>query len=72
MRQKFKPLHLALAVTAAVSAWPALAQDAPAAEKNKLDTVVVTAQRREENIKDVPTAVSTISGDALDALNASG
>jgi len=72
MSPKFKPLHLALAVTAAMSAWPALAQDAPAAEKNKLDTVVVTAQRREENIKDVPTAVSTISGDALDALNASG
>ena len=72
MNHKFKPLHLALAITAAVSAWPALAQDAPASEKNKLDTVVVTAQRREENIKDVPTAVSTISGDALDALNASG
>ncbi|HEY4080752.1 MAG TPA: TonB-dependent receptor [Burkholderiaceae bacterium] len=72
MNDKFKPLHLALAVTAAVSAWPALAQDAPASEKNKLETVVVTAQRRAENIKDVPTAVSTISGDALDALNASG
>jgi iron complex outermembrane receptor protein len=67
-----KPLHLALAVTAAVSAWPAFAQDTAPVEKNKLETVVVTAQRREENIKDVPTAVSTVSGDALDALNSSG
>ncbi|XHS79646.1 TonB-dependent receptor [Burkholderiaceae bacterium UC74_6] len=70
--KQLKPLHLTLAVTAALSAWPAFAQDAAPVEKNKLETVVVTAQRREENIKDVPTAVTTIGGDALDALNASG
>ena len=79
-----RPQRLALAVTVAMAAWPALAQAqdaatpaAPAAssagvEKNQLETVVVTSERRVANIKDVPTAVSTISGDALDALNASG
>ncbi|MBV8603783.1 MAG: TonB-dependent receptor [Pelomonas sp.] len=39
---------------------------------SQLETVVVTAERRVANIKDVPTAVATVSGDALDALNASG
>jgi iron complex outermembrane receptor protein len=72
MSHCIKPLHLALAVTAALSAWPALAQDAQTSDKSQLETVVVTAQRRSENIKDVPTAVSTVSGDALDALSASG
>lgn len=68
-----QPLRLAFAVAAALAAWPALAQEQDTApDKSKLDTVVVTAQRRAENIKDVPTAVSTISGDALDALNSSG
>ena len=74
MNHKFKPLHLALAVTAAAASMAAAAQDAAPApvDKTKLDTVVVTATRRAENIKDVPTAVSTISGEALDALNSSG
>ncbi|SEL27509.1 iron complex outermembrane recepter protein [Roseateles sp. YR242] len=63
----------AAAVSLAVLAWPAFAQEAaPKAEKSQLETVTITAERRVENIKDVPNAVSTISGEKLDVLNSSG
>jgi iron complex outermembrane receptor protein len=59
----------------ALSAWPAtqaLAQESKPADKSQLETVVVTSERRAENIKDVPNAVSTLSGEKLDVLNSSG
>lgn len=59
---QFAPLSAALLL-----ALPALAQEAP-----KLESVTVTAERRAENIKDVPSSVSTISGEVLDVLNSSG
>lgn len=64
----------ALAVSLAMLAWPALAQEAaaPKAEKNQLETVTITAERRVENIKEVPNAVTKISGEKLDVLNSSG
>lgn len=63
----------AAAVSLAVLAWPAFAQEAaPKAEKSQLETVTITAERRVENIKDVPNSVSTISGEKLDVLNSSG
>ncbi|MBK3018591.1 TonB-dependent receptor, partial [Klebsiella pneumoniae] len=63
----------AAAVSLAVMAWPAFAQEAaPKAEKSQLETVTITAERRVENIKDVPNSVSTISGEKLDVLNSSG
>jgi len=65
---KLARAKLAASLALALAAWPAAAQD----NKSQLDTVTVTAQRRVEDIKDVPAAVTTISGDALDALNASG
>ncbi|MDY0744523.1 TonB-dependent receptor [Paucibacter sp. R3-3] len=65
---KLSRAKLAASLALALAAWPAAAQD----NKSQLDTVTVTAQRRVEDIKDVPAAVTTISGDALDALNASG
>jgi iron complex outermembrane recepter protein len=59
----FAPLHAALAQTA----------DAPASsEAGKLQTVTVTAERRTENIKDVPISVFTLGGEQLDVLNSSG
>eukprot|EP01137_Pigoraptor_chileana_P010482 Opistho-2@60200 len=66
-----KPQQLALAVTLALAAWPALAQD-KTVEKSQLETVVITAERRVENIKDVPNAVTAITGEKLDVLNSSG
>lgn len=65
------PLALAASLSLAL---PAAAQSdpAPATDAGKLQTVTVTAERRVENIKDVPSSVSTLSGEALDILNASG
>ena len=50
------------------------AQDAkpPSAAAGTLQTVTVTAERRTENIKDVPSSISTIAGEKLDVLNSSG
>jgi iron complex outermembrane receptor protein len=64
----------AAAVSLALLAWPALAQvaDAPAKDKSQLETVTITAERRVENIKEVPNAVTKISGEKLDVLNSGG
>jgi iron complex outermembrane receptor protein len=68
------PLHSALATEAEASAQPAAAEGqdaadaAPAATKGQLETVIVTAQRRAENIKDVPMSIATLKGDKLDVL----
>ncbi|MFC5577644.1 TonB-dependent receptor [Lysobacter niabensis] len=77
-----KPLHarqlsrhaLAAAIAMLLPAQAAFAQDAAtAAEKaTTLDTVQVTAQRKVENIQDVPVSVSTVSGEKLDALASGG
>ncbi len=67
---KLPPHH---AVALAILAMPQLgawAQTAPAA--GTLQTITITAERREENIKDVPNSVSTLSGEFLDVLNTSG
>lgn len=50
--------------TAMLFSAPVAAQDAQASSNNDgaLDEIVVTAQRRAESLKDVPIAVSTISG----------
>jgi iron complex outermembrane recepter protein len=58
------------AVLTAFSALPALAQ-APS-EPTANGDIVVTAQRREENLKDVPLSVAAISGAQLDAIQAGG
>ncbi|TFW30350.1 TonB-dependent receptor [Duganella callida] len=68
------PLHAAMATEAEASAQPAAADGqegggAPfAANKDQLETVIVTAQRRAENIKDVPMSIATLKGDKLDVL----
>ncbi|MCG2586083.1 TonB-dependent receptor [Massilia sp. TS11] len=77
---KKTPLHhrtlLALAVGAAFPLHGAWAEEAKAAEDKaqagQLETVIVTAQRRSENIKDVPMAISTMKGEKLDAVTAAG
>jgi iron complex outermembrane receptor protein len=59
------PLHAAMAQETA----PAVEAKAPSGQ---LETVIVTAQRRSENIKDVPMAITTLKGDKLDTLVAGG
>ncbi|KQV96062.1 TonB-dependent receptor [Pelomonas sp. Root1237] len=64
--------RMSLLALALSTALPALAQEAPAKDRSQLETVVITAERRAENIKDVPNAVSKISGDKLDVLASGG
>ena len=72
VQPRFTRLSLALA---AVFALQAQAQTAAPAKpttdeaKNTLETVTVTARRREESLKDVPVAVTALSGDQLDKLD---
>ena len=60
---------LACTAMAAIGFMPshALAQGAPAAEAEAggLEEIVVTAQKREQNLQDVPIAITAISGDSL-------
>jgi iron complex outermembrane receptor protein len=52
-----------------VSATVSWAQEAP---PGQLDEVTVTAERRSENIQDVPNSVSTLSDENLDVLSTGG
>ena len=61
---------LALAFTGLGVAPTVMAQQT--AEAGKLQTITVTAERREENIKDVPSSVFSLSGEKLDIINSSG
>jgi iron complex outermembrane recepter protein len=59
----------ALTVLSAVALLPGAAS---AQEQGQLDEVLVTAERRSENIRDVPNSVSTVSAEALDVLSTGG
>ncbi|HZV67475.1 MAG TPA: TonB-dependent receptor [Telluria sp.] len=73
---KISKMHkrVLLALSALLPIGPALAQDAPApaAQAPELQTVTVTAQRRTENIKDVPVAVTLLKDEKLDVLTSGG
>ncbi|MBB5369487.1 MULTISPECIES: TonB-dependent receptor [unclassified Janthinobacterium] len=62
------------AAPAAISsdAAPAAATDAAAPAAGQLETVTVTAQRRKENIRDVPVSVSLLRDEKLDVLVSGG
>jgi len=64
---------VALLVSTALTS-PAFAQDTDTAaeEEEALGVIVVTAQRRSEDIQDVPLSVSTLSDDALNVLSSGG
>lgn len=49
-------------------AVPAQAQDDPAAETVGIGDIVVTAQKREQNLQDVPIAVSAVGSETLGAM----
>jgi iron complex outermembrane receptor protein len=64
--------RLSLLALALGAALPALAQEATGKDRSQLETVVITAERRAENIQDVPNAVSKVSGEKLDVLASGG
>src|SRR5471032_2179158 len=70
-----------LALSAMLPMGAAMAQEAPAAapaaatpviNAPQLETVTVTAQRRTENIRDVPVSVSLLKDENLDVINSGG
>ena len=66
------PLAAALALAFSATGFAPAAWAQASAEAGKLQTVTVTAERREGNIKDVPSAVYSLSGEKLDIINSSG
>jgi iron complex outermembrane receptor protein len=67
---KLSKMHLA--VTFATVPMAALAQEAAPAPAGQLEVVTVTAQRRAENIREVPVSVSMIKAEKLDILLSGG
>lgn len=72
MHKRVIAAHGAMLVLSSLPAGAALAQAQSVAPANELQTVTVTAQRRTENIKDVPVSVSAIRGEKLDVLVSGG
>jgi iron complex outermembrane receptor protein len=68
---------LVLAVMSTMPMHTAMAQSAKAdaatqTEAGKLEALIVTAQRRSENVKDIPMSISALKGAELDNLTAGG
>jgi len=63
--------RLASAVAAVLAASPTQVVWAQAASSGGLEEVVVTAQRRTENLQDVPLSIQALTGDTLSQLNIS-
>jgi outer membrane receptor protein involved in Fe transport len=56
-----------LAIAWAASAAPALAQTSDGEQVSDRDTIVVTAQKKAENVQDVPIAITALNTAALEA-----
>jgi iron complex outermembrane recepter protein len=82
MRGYFSSISALALATAGSFTTPAMAQDAPApaqppasepaAPAEGIGDIIVTAQRRSENVQDIPVSVGTINDDQLMAINAAG
>lgn len=60
------------ALAATLAASPVAAQEAPAvdtASEDAGDVIVVTAQKRAENIQDVPISIAAVSGETMETAN---
>jgi iron complex outermembrane receptor protein len=67
MKKNFA-ISTTVALAGVAMSSPAIAQDAP----GQLEVVTVTAERRAEDIRDVPSSVSAVSGEDLDILTTGG
>ena len=64
--------HAVAAAALAALHGGASAQQAPAPEAGKLETITITAERRVENLQQVPNSVSVLQGELLEVLGTSG
>lgn len=71
-RHDRRALRLGGLAVAIFLALPAMAQEADSPGAPELDAISVTAQRRVENIQDVPMAITTVDREKLEVLTASG
>lgn len=62
----------ASAILAGLAATPVFAQSGDETDARRLDPIVTTAQRVEENAQDVPISITTVADEKLDNLKASG
>ncbi|MFC4292722.1 TonB-dependent receptor [Sphingorhabdus arenilitoris] len=74
MRRPISYFASAIAIAATLTIAPAVQaqDDTAAADAEGLDEIVVTAQRRSENLQDVPLSIDVVSGDKLSAINSGG
>jgi iron complex outermembrane recepter protein len=66
-----RPMHHAVAI-AALALFQTGAWAQTTSTPGQLQTITVTAERRIENIRDVPSSVSALQGETLEVLNAGG
>jgi iron complex outermembrane recepter protein len=67
------PSHPHVIAAAALTALGSAASaQSPAGDPGQLQTITVTAERRTENVQQVPNSVSVLSSELLDVLNTSG
>ena len=59
-------------IIAGLTAAPSFAQDADGADARRLDPIVTTAQRVEQDAQDVPISITTVSDEKLDNIKAGG
>lgn len=64
--------HHTLALAAVLSLHAGAQAQTAGAEAGKIETITVTADRRLENIQEVPSSVSVIGGELLETINTSG
>ncbi len=71
-RTRFAAHRIAAAAALAATGWGAASAQQPAPEMGKLAPVNVTAERRTENVQDVPNSVSTLGSEILEVIGTSG
>ena len=64
--------HHALAAAALAALHAGAFAQATAAEAGKLEVITVTAERRLENVQEVPNSVSVLQGELLEVINTGG
>jgi iron complex outermembrane receptor protein len=66
------PPHHVLAAAALAALHGGVAAQAADSEAGKVQTITVTAERRAENVQQVPNSVSVVNAELLEVLNTSG